>query len=144
MRAFIETCRLQAELAEELELPEVADLNVVAGLRSRWSCAAALKLVRTHVISPGAPVLHFPELHHLATTMLFMRTSYRRTGIFPSDLGHELTELLEGDPGLEMFAVLAAGLPVVRKDRDWGRGATIQRIHAHTLRSQPAWSCSKT
>ena len=50
VRAFIETCQLQAELAAELGLPEVAGLNVLMGLRSRWSAAPALKLVRSHTL----------------------------------------------------------------------------------------------
>ena len=49
-------------------------------------------------------------------------TSYGRTGTLPSDLGHELKELLEGDPSLEMFAILAAGLPGVTNDRGWEAG----------------------
>ena len=127
VRAFIETCRLQAELVEELGLPEVVDVNVVKGLRSRdrlttWSAARSLKLVRSCFVSLSGPLMHTEQLHQLALCNVYMRTSSRRTGTFPPDMP-ELTELLEGDPSLETFAVLAAGLPAAETGSGLARGA---------------------
>ena len=117
VRAFIETCRLQEEVVEELRMPEVLDANVLEGLLSRWSVAAALKLIRSHFVSLGGSTLkHAPQLHTFALTMLHLRTRLEATGNRPSDRAHELTELLEGDPSLETFATLA-GLPSVKKER---------------------------
>ena len=134
VRAFIETCRLQAELVEELGLPAVID-NTVLGLQtlSRWSAHAAhaLKLVRAHIVGLA---IHKPQLNEFATTVLLMCTSYGRTGTMPSDLGHELTGLLELNPNLEAFALLAAGLPGVLEDRGWGRGASFLQLLSTKLR----------
>ena len=128
VRAFIEICRLQAELVEELGLSEFeGDPQVWRDSWSRWTAAPALKLLRSHFISPGEPLRHSPQLHNFAACNVYMRTSFGRTGTLPHDLGHEATELLEGDPrarpNLETFALLAAGLPAVNTD-DWGRGET--------------------
>ena len=129
VRAFIETCRLQAELVEELGLPEVLDESILVALWTRWSAAPALKLVRSHFVSPGGtPLMHPPQPHHLSVIVVYNRISFGRTGTLPSDLGRELTELLEGDPSLEMLAVLAAGLPSVEKERGWGRGASFFQL----------------
>ena len=127
VRAFIETYQLQTELAEELGLPEVISIDVVVGLRSRWSAAPALKLVRSHLVSlcGGEPLQHTPHLHNLAAMMLTMRAS---TGFFQGDLGPALTELLEGDPGLEKFAISAAGLP--RKKPDHGESLFFMETQA--------------
>ena len=123
VRAVIETCALQTELAEELGLPEVVSPTVIMERWSRWSAAPALKLARSHLLSPGGnTLLHSPQLHTFATYFLYLRTSYGRTGTLPIDLGPELAELLERDPSLETLAVLAAGLPCVHKDRGWERG----------------------
>ena len=129
VRAFIETCRLQAELVEELGLPETVsdEYHEWTDCYSRWTAAPALKLLRSHFISPGEPLRHSPQLHNFAACNVYMRTRFGRTGTLPHDLGHEATELLEGDPrarpSLETFALLAAGLPAVNTD-DWGRGET--------------------
>ena len=121
VRAFIETCRLQEELLEELRLPKFVSLDT--DVLSRWSAVPALKLVRSHFISPSGPIPHSPELRGFASYSIYMRTSFGCTGILPSDLGHELTELLEADPSLETFAILAAGLPGVRDEQqDWRAG----------------------
>ena len=127
VRAFIETCRLQAELLEELGLPESSsgDFHEWRDSCGRWTAALALKLVRSHFISPGSPLRHSPQLLDFAAYNVLMRTSFGRTGTLPHDLGHEATELLEGDPGLKTFAILAAGLPGLRKDRGWGRGGSL-------------------
>ena len=119
VRAFIETCRLQAELVEELGLPEVIDDDaVIKGLQSRWSAAPALKLLRSHLVSPSGSLLrHLFQLHQFATAVVYMSTSSGASGTLPSDLGRELMELLERDPSLETLAILAAGLPGVEKDR---------------------------
>ena len=116
VRAFIETCQLQTELVEELGLPEVIDKTVLEGLWDRWTAAPALKLVRSHMVSAcsGRPLQHTPQLHTLATIKLHVCAS---TGTDPSNLGPALTDLLEGDPGLETFAILAAGLPFMKLDR---------------------------
>ena len=128
VRAFIETCRLQAELAEELGLPVALDDDFPEWSDScgGWTAAPALKLVRSHFVIPSTPlVTRAQQLYHFAAYGVFMRTSFRRNGDLPSDLGHELVELLERDPGLETFAVLAAGLPGVKEEaRGWGRGAS--------------------
>ena len=124
VRAFIETCRLQVELAEELGLTELFDDEAFEDVLDRWSAAPALRLVRTHLLGPvGAPLVSAPALHVAATNILYAHTSWRDTETLPSDLGHEWAELLKGDPSLEMFATLAAGLPGVKKDRGWERGA---------------------
>ena len=115
VRAFIETCRLQAELMEELGHPDMASVMESGNsFFGQWLAAPALKLGRSHLVSPGVPLLYAPELHYLATNSLYNRTSFASTGTLPSDLCHELAELLEGDPGLEAFAILAAGLPGVK------------------------------
>ena len=101
VRAFIEICRLQAELVEELGLSEFeGDPQVWRDSWSRWTAAPALKLVRSHFISLGTPLMSVLSLHSFATFNVYARTSYGLTGTFPSDLGQEMTELLEGDPGL--------------------------------------------
>ena len=137
VRAFIETCQLQAELVEELELPATINLNndVVVRLWSRWTAAPALKLVRSHFISPGPPLMHSPHLNGFASLYVLLRVRLQNNEYLPSNLGHELTELLEGDPSLETFAILAAGLPSLKKDRGWGGGVTLfQRlVLAHVL-----------
>ena len=108
---------------EELGLPEVVDLRGWKDYWGRWTAAPALKLVRSHLVSPGAPLMHVPHLHVFATHAVYLRTSFGATGTLPHDLGHELTELLlEGDPGLETFAILAAGLPGVKKSCGWEAG----------------------
>ena len=74
MRAFIETCRLQAELAEELGLPDldqVTSKRESVDLCGRWSAAPALKLLRSHFISPGVTLKQNPELHHFAAFNLY-------------------------------------------------------------------------
>ena len=132
VRAFIETCRLQTELAEELGLPEVIDRNVIEGLRSRWTAAPALKLVRSHLVSVygGSPLEHTPQLYDLATAMVYAHAS---TGTFLSELGPALTDLLEGDPGLETFAISAAALPAIKRDR----GESLFFMETHVLCKQP-------
>ena len=62
VRTFIEVCRLQAELVEELGLPSVLSVDVFNGLRGRWSAAPALKLVRSHFICIGKPLMADPQL----------------------------------------------------------------------------------
>ena len=139
VRAFIETCRLQAELAEELGLPEDVDITSerdLPDLSGRWSSAAALRFVRSHLISCGATLRQNPQLYGFAAYNLYTRTSFGATGTLPSDLGHELTVLLEGDPGLETFAILAAGLPGVKTDRGWEAGECENIIITVALNSQ--------
>ena len=126
VRAFIETCRLQADLAEELGLPEVVYTGEWRDYWGRWSAAPALKLFRSHFISPrGDPLMHSPQLQVSAFESVHKRTSYGRTGTLPVDLGRELVELLERDPSLETLAVLAAGLPGVEQGRGWERGVAL-------------------
>ena len=55
--------------------------------------------------------------------MVYALTSYAPTGSLPRDLGQELAERLEGNPDQEMFAILAAGLPISKMERSWERGA---------------------
>ena len=147
VRAFIETCRLQAELVEELGLPEAIDGNVLGELWSRWSAAPALKLARSHFVGSGAPLFHSPQLLAFAANMLYGRTSFGPTGTLPSDLGRELTELLEGDPSLESFAILAAVLPASDSKRGWGRGiypkVNIGRPTCTVLQAPPTIHCSE-
>ena len=101
VRAFAKTCRLQAELVEELGLPsEVLGDNISHELVHRWSTAPALKLARSHFVGSGLPLDHSPPLHEFATISLYVRTSLVKTGYPPRDLRQELTELLEGDPSL--------------------------------------------
>ena len=59
VRAFIETCQLQAELVEELGLPEILDdTQELCELGRQWTGAPALKMVRSHFISPsGSPII---------------------------------------------------------------------------------------
>ena len=132
VRAFIETCALQAELAEELGLPEDFSGTLLEWREcwGRWSTAAALKLARSHFVSPSSFfLLHAPQVHDFATYNLYVRTSWGRTGTFPSDLGRELAGLLGDDPGLHAFAILAAGLPGAMRGRGWERG----EIHGDEL-----------
>ena len=122
VRAFIESCALQAELAEELALPEGIG-NWDAAVWPRWTAAAALKLVRSHFVSPSSAVLaHSPQVLYFAIYSLYQRTSWGRTGECPADLGRELAELLAEEPGLQVLAYLAAGICGVSNDRGWETG----------------------
>ena len=130
MRAFIETCQLQEELLEELGLPEDdSDTSQWNEFWDRWTAAPALKLVRSHFISPVGPLMHAPALYLFAMQSVYKRTSYGHTGTLPHDMGLELMQLLGGDPSLHTLAILAAGLPIARKDNGWGRGACLY-IHS--------------
>ena len=81
VRAFIETCRLQAELLEELGLPESSSRNLHEwkDFCGRWTAAPAMKLVRSHFIIPSTPLKHSPALHSFAGYTALMRTSSGRT-----------------------------------------------------------------
>lgn len=129
VRAFIESCQLQAELVEELRLPEVMSAGTdVREFMGRWSAAPALKLVRSFLISPSAgPLMHACPLHRLAMLDIFndatVQIKIEGTGYYPLDLGRKLLELLEREPRLEMLAILAAGLPgVIKEDRVCRKG----------------------
>ena len=88
VRAFIETCRLQAELVEELGLPEVFNCSSqIDALASRWTAGPALKLVRSHSISHCSRLEHCPQLQRFAYNMMLVYTSFRPTGTLPTDLG---------------------------------------------------------
>ena len=107
--ALIESCALQAELVEELALPDRTD-DLDAAVWRRWSPAAPLKLVRSHFVSPSSCFLDLsPQLQTFATFNLYQRTSSRR----PSAAG--------ATAGLRRSArAVHAGRRITAGEEGWG------------------------